>query len=771
MKKDYIIHPAANNADYKDVARPYLKKWYWFLTSVVICLLLSWSYLHFTAPLYKVTATLLIPDDKQGGGLMKATAFSDLNMFHEVKTVDNEMEILRSRDLMYRVLSKLDIGTEYYAESLLRNNALYGRELPIKVTILRRTPSVFLKKYHIVLTGNNSLSISDGNVYKTARFNQAISLSGISLSIAKGPGFVNYQKPLLVMFKDVSQLAESYSAGKLKITPVIKESNTLILSVLDVVPQRGIDILNNVINIYNSIALEKKNRVALQTINFLDKRLGAMETDLSSAEIGIENYKQQNNTSDVSAGSQINLSKSAEYNRLLEESDVQLGIVNQMLDYLRSSKHEFNIVPSTTGLKDAVLITLVSKFNDLQMERDRLLRNANATNPLVQNLTGQISALRNNIIENLVNIKQSISIENNHLKANSANYNSKIHSAPTMERVLLQRGREQVVKTNLYQYFLQKREETALSIMTVVPVSEIVDSPAYSSMPSSPKSELVYMGGTLLGLLIPFGVVFTTKKFALKVNNSAELNKMQGLRILGELCHNECKDNVVVTKTSRSNISELFRYIRTNLSMLKVDDNDKVILVTSCGKGEGKTFFCINMGLTLAMLNKKVIVLEFDLRKPDLLRKMNMQQRPGISDYLNGDVEDFSAGIQRYRNSSHLYTLGCGTIPESPAELLNSPRVQVLFDKLRSMFDYIIIDTSPVGAVADAFNLSPFADMSVYLVRYNYTSNKQLNILKDIYDHQKLNNLMVVFNDAKPENRPVYAYGAYGYSSEKAEAI
>jgi tyrosine-protein kinase Etk/Wzc len=771
MKKDYIINTAVNSADYKDVARPYLKKWYWFIASVVICLLLSWSYLYFTAPLYKVTATLLIPDDKQGGGLMKATAFSDLNMFHEVKTVDNEMEILRSRDLMHRVLSKLDIGTEYYAESLLKNNELYGRELPIKVTVLRKKPSAVIKKYHIILTGKNSLSINDGVVQKTARFNQAISLPGISLSIAKGPAFVNYQKPLLVMFKDVSQLAESYSAGKLKITPVIKESNTLILSVLDVVPQRGIDILNNVINIYNSIALEKKNRVALQTINFLDKRLGAMETDLSSAEIGIENYKQQNNASDVSAGSQINLSKSAEYNRLLEESDVQLGVVNQMLDYLRSSKHEFNIVPSTTGLKDAVLITLVSKFNDLQMERDRLLRNANATNPLVQNVTGQIAALRNNIIENLVNIKQSISIENNHLKANSANYNSKIHSAPTMERVLLQRGREQVVKTNLYQYFLQKREETALSLMTVVPVSEIVDSPAYSSMPSSPKRELIYLGGTLLGLLIPFGGVYTTQKFALKVNNSTELKEMHGLRILGELCHNECKDNVVVTKTSRSNISELFRYIRTNLSMLKVGDSDKVILVTSCGKGEGKTFFCINMGLTLAMLNKKVIVLEFDLRKPDLLRKMNMQQRPGISDYLNGDIEDFSAGIQRYRNSSHLYTLGCGTIPESPAELLNSPRVQVLFDKLRSMFDYIIIDTSPVGAVADAFNLSPFADMSVYLVRYNYTSNKQLNILKDIYDHQKLNNLMVVFNDAKPENRPVYAYGAYGYSSEKAEAI
>ncbi|MFA6246112.1 MAG: polysaccharide biosynthesis tyrosine autokinase [Mucilaginibacter sp.] len=771
MKKDYIIHPTVNNADYKDVARPYLKKWYWFVVSVVICLLLSWSYLHFTAPLYKVTATLLIPDDKQGGGLMKATAFSDLNMFHEVKTVDNEMEILRSRDLMYRVLSKLDIGTEYYAESLLKNNELYGKELPIKVTVLTKKSSAVIKKYHIIITGKNSLYINDGIVQKTARFNQAISLPGISLSIAKGPAFVNYQKPLLVMFKDISQLAESYSAGKLKITPVIKESNTLILSVLDAVPQRGIDILNTVINIYNNIALEKKNRVALQTINFLDKRLGAMETDLSSTEIGIENYKQQNNASDVSAGSQINLSKSAEYNRLLEESDVQLGVVNQMLDYLRSSKHEFNIVPSTTGLKDAVLMTLVSKFNDLQMDRDRLLRNANATNPLVQNVTGQISALRNNIIENLVNIKQSIRIENNHLKANSANYSSKIHSAPTMERVLLQRGREQVVKTNLYQYFLQKREETALSLMTVVPVSEVVDRPAYSSMPSSPKSELIYLGSTLLGLLIPFGVVYTTKKFALKVNNSTELNEMQGLRILGELCHNECKDNVVVTKNSRSNISELFRYIRTNLSMLKVGDCDKVILVTSCGKGEGKTFFCINMGLTLAMLNKKVIVLEFDLRKPDLLRKMNMQQRPGISDYLNGDVEDFSAGIQRYRNSSHLYTLGCGTIPESPAELLNSPRVKVLFEKLRNMFDYVIIDTSPVGAVADAFNLSPFADMSVYLVRYNYTSNKQLNILKDIYDHQKLNNLMVVFNDAKPENRPVYAYGAYGYNSEKAEAI
>jgi capsular exopolysaccharide synthesis family protein len=261
--------------------------------------------------------------------------------------------------------------------------------------------------------------------------------------------------------------------------------------------------------------------------------------------------------------------------------------------------------------------------------------------------------------------------------------------------------------------------------------------------------------------------IYGKQQFNLKVKDTASLSAITGVRILGELSHNEVKSPVVIHKGSSSVISELFRYIRSNLGTINPDTPNKVMLVTSCMKGEGKTFFSINLGLTLALLNKKVLILEFDLRKPDLLQKLGIMQQKGITDFLQGDTEKLFDCIQPYNNADNLYVLGCGSLPQDPAELLMDQRMDLLFDWLKSKFDYLIIDTSPVGAVADAFSLAQYADLSIYLVRYNYTSTQQLDILRDIYDNKKLKNLMVVFNDAKKENRPAYAYGGYGYAAEK----
>jgi len=764
MASNFSSKSAARPDNFREKLMPYSKRWYLFLITLSISMAVVWFYLDYATPLYKISSTLLIPDDKKGDGILKATAFSDLNMFQEPKTVDNEMEILRSKDLIYKALKGLNLDISYFYSQGFKTRELYADELPFKISVKKLNKGAYLKKLQIKGISDYTFLLQEGIVGWVYRYGQQIQHSDFVFKVDKGPAFLSTYGPVQIQFKDLYKLAATYSAGKLNVNPVVKESNTVILSLTDPIPSRGVDILTKLINTYNTENVEKKNVIAVNTILFIDKRLKDMERDLSNAEGGIEIYKQQNGAVDAGSGAQLNLTKSAEYNQLLEASDVQLGIVRSIERYLDKSVNQFNVVPSTMGLKDPVLNTLISRFNDLQLERNRMLSSANLSNPLVENLSSQISDLRLKIKENLANIEQGFTIEHDHLKVNSAQYDSRVRSVPALERGLLQRSREQSVKTTLYQYLLQKREETALSLSATIPTSQVIDKPAYDSVPEYPKSSLLYLCGGIVGFLLPALLIYAQQLLNIKVKDPSSLSYISGVRVLGELNHHEVENQIVIQKGEHSTISELFRYIRTNLGVLNPDVPNQVMLVTSCMKGEGKTFFSINLGLTLALLNKRVLMLEFDLRKPDLLQKMNMLQQKGITDYLQGDTDNLHDCIQQYSNADNLYVMGCGSLPQDPAELLMNDRMDMLFDWAKERFDYLIIDTSPVGAVADAFSLAQYADLSVYLVRYNYTNTHQLDILRDVYDNGKFKNLMVVFNDAKKENRQAYAYG---YAAEK----
>lgn len=763
MNTKFVLNPATRPDNFKERLMPYLKKWYWFLIALVVCLSSVWFYIENTMPVYKVTSTLLIVDDKKGEGILKPTAFSDLNMFQETKVADNEVEVLRSKDLIYNALSKLNLEVKYFVKDGFKTRELYNRESPFAVSIIKLEKPAYLKELELQNLSDSTFLLREGSEAWIYKYGQPIQHTNYKFIVNKGAALPDNSKTVYIGFNDLDQMAASYSTGRLKVNPVIKESNTITLSLNDEVPSRGVDILVNIINTYNTENVQKKNIMAVNTIIFIDKRLKSMEQELSATESDIENYKQQNFAVDATAGTQINLAKSAEYGQLLEASDVQLGIANSISAYLSNTNNQFAVIPSTLGLKDPVLNTLIGHFNDLQIERNRMLHSANLSNPLVQNLSDQISSLRLNIMENLENIKKGLAIENDQLKKNSARYLSKIKSVPAVERGLLQRSREQIVKTNLYQYLLQKREETALSLSATIPTSQLVDKPAYNTNPEYPKQPLMYLYGSILALIMPGFLIYGSEKLNSKVKDTTSLKELNGIRVLGELNHCNIKKPIAIQNGDTSTLAELFRYIRANLGLLNEYSQNKVMLVTSCMKGEGKTFFSINLGLTLAALNKKVLIMEFDLRNPDLHKKMGLSQKQGIAAYLEGNTDELN--IQPYNKADNLYVMGCGPMPENPAELLINKRVDHLFSILRPEFDYIIVDTSPVGAVADAFSLAKNADLSIYLVRYNYTNTEQLEVLKDVHENKKLKNLMVVLNDAKRDNRSLYAYGKYGYTN------
>ncbi|PTQ96691.1 capsular exopolysaccharide synthesis family protein [Mucilaginibacter yixingensis] len=752
--------------EYRESVMVYLNRWHWFLICLVLSLVSVWVYVRTTTPIYRINSTVLIRDDKKGDGILKATAFSDLNMFQETKTTDNEIEVLRSKDLIYKVLINLKQDVSYYKKQIWRDRELYGEAVPFVITTQRLSPAAYLLKFTITPNNNNTFTLETDDVRQIYKYGQLVNHEGYAFTLTKTSSLVN-GKTYWFKFNNLQHMAAAYSAGKLQITPTIKDANTVLLNVTDPVIERGVDFLNRLIALYNEENNHKKNIAAINTIALIDDRLKLIGNNLTDVEDNVEAFKKANSDIETNDINNVNLAKSAEYNQALQESKLQLAQVDAIIAYMNDSQNLYKSIPSTMGLRDETLNSLISRFNNLQLERSNMLNNAEVGNRLVEDLSKQLMALHANIKENLNNIRQGIVISRDNLSSSVSRYNDKVRTAPVVERGILQRTREQGVKSTLYQYLLQKREETALSLSSVVPAAQIIDSPDAAGTAEFPKTTLLFLLGGMMGLVVPGMLIYAQDKLSIKVNDRLSVQQFTGVKVLGELCHYGDKYPVAVQSGSTTTISELFRYIRSNLKMIDPRDTNKVMLVTSCTKGEGKTFFSINLAMTLALQGKKVLLMEFDLRKPDLLQRLGMCQQKGITDFLSDDRMPLAECIQPLDRAPNVHVLGCGQASLDAGELVTNSRVPMLFNDLRDQYDYLIIDTSPIGAVADAFSLTKYADLSIYLIRYNYTNAQQLEILKDINENNKLKNLMVVFNDAKKSTRHAYAYGSYGYATER----
>jgi tyrosine-protein kinase Etk/Wzc len=754
--------PSSAAGDLNDILSKVAKYWYVFIISILISLAIASLYLMNATRFYKVSSTLLIQNDFKGDGILKGTAFSDLDMFRGTRTVDNEMEVLRSRDLIFKTLEDLNLETSYFVPGLLNDKELYGENLPIQVLIEHLDNKAYPQNVEIRIKDDEVFSLKTDGKIVLYRYDQLIQRPGFRVRVVKGPAFTTTAPALKIKFNDLYTMAEYYSLTALKIVPIIKDANTVSITLLDPIPQRGVDILNKLIDSYNDENVGTKNKVARNTIRFIDQRLVDLNSDLSILERGVENYKQVNRVTNMSADSEINLRTSGDYDYNLSSAGVQLDLVKSLSQYLGSRDGMYEIVPSTLGIKDNTLNNLIEKYNDLQIERQRLLRNNKLDNPLITNINEQLSGLKGYLQETLKNVQAGLSLERNNLVNKSNQFESRIRNVPAVERGLLQLNRDQEVKASIYQYLLQKREETALSLSATVPTSIVVDKPAYHTAPAKPKEALIYLGSLATGFLLPLFFFSGREKLNTKIKDVSDVQLLGDTRILGELSHNDKKNTVVVKRGSRTTISELFRYIQSNLGNIINNPDSQTLLVTSGTMGEGKTFFSINLGITLALAGKKVVMVEFDLRKPDLMKGIDIKYEKGLADYLENYEVYLDDIISPTSSTPNLSVIGCGSLPDDPTELFTSNRMDELFADLRKRFDYIILDTSPVGLVADVFHIAPYADASIYLVRYNFTDRTQIAVLDDICENKKLKNMMIVFNDAKKENMRSYGYGNKG---------
>ncbi|MBB6612722.1 polysaccharide biosynthesis tyrosine autokinase [Pontibacter sp. Tf4] len=762
MSEKEIFQLESEEINLKEVLQKYLRYWYLFVIGVIVAGAVAFVYLRYSTPQYRISSTLLIKDDKKGPSLAENAVLDDLNLFQAGKNIDNEIEILKSKSLMNRVLQELALNTSYYVDGRVKSTEIYGASMPLKVIVSKLDSSAFNKSIVVQATGKNGYQIDEDGTVTSHKFGEQVKKPYGIFTVVAGTPNTAKNKKVTVKFHDIRQVADYYNQ-KLTVAPVNKNASVLSLSLIDPVPAKGVAILNKLVEVYNKEAVEDKNLIAGSTIQFIDERLKYLTSELSVVEEDVESYKKDNRVTDVSSEAKLYLEKASEYNRQLSEWAIQIDVLESIENYLLKQESQFELVPSTLTIQDPTLLGLISKFNELQLERKRLLRVSQPGNPLVQNINEQLGNLRGNILENLRNIKDGLIITRNNLQASSAQFESRIKEVPSIEKDLIEIKRQQSIKEGLYLYLLQKREESALSLAATVANSRIIDPAISGDKPVEPKKQLVYLLAFLVGLGIPFAGIYIKELLNDRVQTQQDVKKATDTPILGEIAHNDTFEKLVVTENSRSTVAELFRLIRTNLQFATLGKDSKVIMITSSMSGEGKTFFTINLGASLALTGKRVVLVNFDLRKPRLLQDMELSNETGITNYIIDERLSIQDILIPSPEVTGLYAIGSGPIPPNPAELMMSPKVGYLLAELREQFDYVLLDTSPAGQVADAFTLAPLIDASVYIVRYNYTFKSQIAIVDDIYQNKKLKHPMIVLNDADMKEAYGYGYG-YGYN-------
>lgn len=756
-----MFEQKSDQKDIKAILQKYQRYWYLFAIGASLALFVAFLYLRYATPIYSAKTTILLKSEKGGDGPSETAAIGDFALMNTERSIDNEILMLKSHGLMARVVNQLQLEISYISAGHVRDVEIYGSDVPIKIIINNYSPAFYGKSFILHFKDDNSFNLED-NENHTYRFGDEIAMPYGKFTIVSDAESVMSEanKPLTVRFNDPEKLAKMY-ANKLNVSQVNKNTSALAISIEDPVAKKATAILSELLNVYELENKEDKNKIAKKTVDFLNDRLEYLTQELNSVEMNVENYKQEHKLTDVDVQAQEYLATASVTRKQVEDLDIQLDVLRSIEAYLTSNSGDagdFKLVPSTLTIQDATLNGLIAKFNELQLDRQRIMRTSRENNPAVINIDEQLKNLRSNILENLKNIKQSLYITKRNLEAKSGLAGDKIDKVPVMQRQMVEITREQEIKQSLYLYLLQKKEESALSLASSVSNLRIVDVPE-SKGPVAPVKTNILAYSILLGLFLPFLGIFLKNLINNTIESRSEVERLTRTPILGEICHDSSDMNVVARPNERTPIAEMFRLLRTNLRFSMAGKENKVILITSSMSEEGKTFLSINLGSTLAGSGKNVLIIEFDLRRPKLLKRLDLPKSKGLTDFLVGDVEDVNSVIWPSQIDPNLKILSAGTLPPNPAEIILDERVGKLIESLRKEYDHIILDCPPVGKVADALTLNDHIDSSIYLVRYNRTQKEQIALVDDIFRHQRLKNMLIVLNDARKSNNGNYSYG------------
>ncbi len=775
MESKKTVQKTINKKDdlnLKDFITLFTKNWKWFALSAFLFVSMGVMYLLIKNPVYYVDASILLrEDDKKSASsaMSMLSGLGDLGSMMGSKNVDNEVGVLNTRMILKSAIQKLNLNVICTTKEGLKTVDMYPAS-PYIITVDSAQVDTIkdVIKFKIKPLKRNQYEVS--GKYKSEKFKTTISgfpavlkTPAIDVNIDKNPG-VNLKKDdQQVKVTIINPNVLTYLLGKeVKIGATSKKTSIIRLGLEADNVKKAQDLLTTLIAIFNKEAVNDKNIEAMNTAAFVDERLAVIADELEVVEKNVQKYKQDNNLTDISSEAKLFLEQLGESEAKRIETQIQMNVIQYLENYVQDEKNKDKMIPGV-GLEDKGLQAIILKYNELLIERNSLESASSGINPTLQTMNTQLVSMRQNIISNIKNVKASLNVMHQDLKSQDKVMNNRIKSIPRQEREYIEIARQREIKEKLYLFLLQKREETNLSLASVTPKAKTIDIPMPSVKPIAPKKMTTLAIMFCLGIGFPFVFFYLKKQLKTQIDSKEELEKLCDAEIIGEICQSKNKEHIVVKKDSMAPEVELFRLLRANI-LFKIKGTDKkVIMITSTIAGEGKTFIGANLAMSFALTGKKVLLAGLDIRKPRLAEYLNLPKANGITNYLSesGFVPDDL--IQKSSVHPNLEILQAGVVPPNPNELLMEDNLDELFKYYRTKYDYIIIDTAPVGIVSDTFLLDRLADITLYVSRIGYVHKDSVKNINTIVDKDSLRNLYVVANGVDlGEKNGGYGYG-YGH--------
>lgn len=778
-----IFNDGNKPVDYKTIIFEYLLYWPVIAVCLVLSIAAAYTHLRYKTPVYKVASTVLIKqgDKSKTTSIAQLAGVQDLGTFSMANNFDNEVEIIQSYTLIKKVVNTLGLYINHELDNKLRYNLPLYKNSPIQVWMssddAESLPS--LLEVQLGITAENKISATvtytdleniEQTMSKAFEEFPAVFITpvgNLSFTCPKdtlSPEELAALPSIKATIAPPSIVADGYKAS-LSATPTTEFTSIVQLLIYDTNRQRGIDFLNTLVAIYNNEANEDKNQVAMRTAEFIDERIRVINQELSTTESELADYKQRAGLTDLSTNAQIALRENSEYDQKRAENTNQLRLISHLRDYIENPENNNEVIPANVGLTDAALVSVISQYNEMIIERKRLLRTSKANNPVVINLDASIAATRNTVLATVESIEKGLQITRNNLDIEAGKYRTKISNAPKQERELLDISRQQEIKANLYLMLLQKREENAITLAAKANNGRIVEEARAGSL-VSPNKRNTYMVAILLGLMFPIGCIWLKRALRFKLEGRTDVQNITDAPIVGDIpqVKGNKERSIVVRENHNGLMEETFRNLRTNLQyMLK--EEEKVILFTSTTAREGKTFNAANLATSFAYMGKKVVIVGLDIRNPSLTKVFGIDKKEhGITEYLAAPTATDLMSNCYTTNIPNLYVLPCGTVPPNPTELVARPSLDKAIETLKEQFDYVILDTAPIGMVTDTRLITRVADLCVYVCRVDYTRKNEFELVKELEKREGFPTLGILINGIDMDNRKngyYYGYGRY----------
>lgn len=779
-RKDKLGEQSEEQVNIQELLFRYLIHWPWFVVSIIICIACAWGYLRLTTPIYNITATVLIKDEKKGGGASMSSDLEKMGLEGFVSSsnnVDNEIEVLRSKSLAREVVNNLGLFVTYMDEDEFPSKELYHTS-PVLVSLTPQEADKLPGRMEINMilqpTGALGVQITVDEkeyrkqfdklpaVFPTDEGTVTFFANNDTLS-AVCPENITKERHITAFINRPFSVLKEY-VNSLSIAPTSKTTSVVVISLENTNTRRGRDYINKLLEMYNINANNDKNEVAQKTAEFIDERIGIISKELGSTEQDLENFKRSAGITDLSSEAQIALTGNAEYEKKRVENQTQINLVMDLQRYMKGNEYE--VLPSNIGLQDAASAGAIDRYNQMLVERKRLLRTSTENNPTIINLDTSIRAMRTNVQATLDATLKGLQITKEDLAREASRYSRRINDAPTQERQFVSIARQQEIKSGLYLMLLQKREENAITLAATANNAKIIDEALADDNPISPKKTMVYLAALVLGVGLPVGVIYLIGLTKFKLEGRADVEKLTSLPVVGDIpLADEKTGSIAVFENQNNLMSETFRNVRTNLQFM-LENGKNVILVTSTISGEGKSFISANLAISLSLLGKKVVIVGLDIRKPGLNKVFNIPKKEhGITQYLTNTTANLMDLVQPSDINKNLFILPGGTVPPNPTELLAREGLEKAIETLKANFDYVILDTAPVGMVTDTLLIGRVADLSVYVCRADYTHKAEFTLINELAENNKLPNLCIAVNGLDLNSRKYgyyYGYGKYG---------